>query len=1723
MGYLGKISAIVGVSTGDSAAKLNSWAGDVKSAAGRVQRDLSSAGRSASKSLDDMYTKLQRFERAKQAALSKKLDFSGLQGFPDLNLKKAAVAMEHLQSIAHSLSAPLAQIARQSESMGNGIQKSFRPALIAAQAATEALADSVDKTGKVTKSQFSAAAKQVDLLTTAFGNLAEAERMAASLSTGKSFQFQQPVAHQQLRQAQAVDSKVTALPADRMTPAIVNLIQQQNAAAASVARYNAAVASTPNAKNQAALDKQVVGLRAITGEISKLLAKYDELDASEAKIRSTASALAELRSAAAGALSGLPQNLSEAKAKYDQILVTISKLSAEQKRAFADGTKGGSVLDRLAVAVTSGEEGQLKKALELIERIDSELAGMHKFDLGQKEAAAETERLQQSIEKVIATYSTMRQDSKLAFTGKAQNLEQADQQRRQIVSQVGSMAPASRAFAAAKIEEYDTNAIAMISSGNEKQLPDVNDHLDKMRQVVASQLAADAAMKDTAEEANKLKKAQDSSAAAAQKNADALAQAFTGQAQNVDQVSSAYGTLISRIAKLTDAQRAQLQASHGSALADVGNSIARPEGADGAMSPQQVSNAQLDLASVGRAVDLFEEDTKAAKKLDAAVTALNDKLRDIAKSIGRPADPIDELDAAVKKATADVEKMKDPARKAIGQAALGQLQGQVTLVQGMSGDAAARAGAINKVASNAGDVSKFANEKTAKDIFGPAFGSAERSLDQLKTKITSVGGHLEKLPIPIQAKLAPAIARVQQMFVSMGDNPTAAQLKQAAAEAEKLEKRIGRLSQALKFDGDFGDFINDNSGKAYEAQLESIQRRFLALGAAASGPTADAINQYRAALSNASVSGTIGTKAVRDQMEQLAASIAKAAQAEGLLDNGQAASFLSGLKSNFGDVGRGGADKFAMGMNQAAFAVDDFMSATGGIEQRLRAVANNVTQLGFVIGQTKGLYIALGAVITAHAVIALYKFVNGGKSAEDRSKALNDALEKQKSGVMELANAYKDLSKEMSRSDAASKGVARGDMIYKLAEMRKSTRTSRKSDLADGVLEQSANVVMYERRLKEATSSEQAITLQQYIENSKAKEKVARSTAGSGMQIDPADLEQSKQRRSQVIDYMENSPEARVKKTTGFDFSGFSANYRAFIDELKKIDGAIKTVEEGLISAADDLAEQLSVASLQASDKILAAQTDVADAISRGVKGAAAFQMELDAAAGALSSAMMALYAAALESDPTRRDSLTQDAQARYDEAAAQTAGLGGKSRTIRLRNGLGGERATEALSAMEGNVNMQNQSAMLTAQLKRQIDAENAAKRDFAAATSAAAAASKLGENNKLEAQRKTSEAIAAEDTINREIEAKRYRSGPTEEDTKRVADARAATVAAEEEQARVNDVADASTAAANALSEVAAKALEAAQLQSDIAAKYAEMVLATEEAASRMRKVLGDALSGSTSNADAAQKRFIDAPTAANKKERDAAEQRLIDDKEKIAVANNRISRRRDQLTFSDPEISAYNERSDQIRNKILALEEEAKVNSKMADPAQIQDLRNEQASIDAARERRMRQMTKPEQEAADKIAQDIAYESRRQESVDNEKERVKAGKELVKTESQKRKKAATEEAEIVGGAAAELTDAGKRQKFVQGYFDNKKKELQTTLKGYEDERTNAIVGGPSRAALNASDVTTSAGSSELNRLLRGDDASKDVNFAEMKHQSELLAEIRDGIRDATGIIVN
>jgi len=70
-----------------------------------------------------------------------------------------------------------------------------------------------------------------------------------------------------------------------------------------------------------------------------------------------------------------------------------------------------------------------------------------------------------------------------------------------------------------------------------------------------------------------------------------------------------------------------------------------------------------------------------------------------------------------------------------------------------------------------------------------------------------------------------------------------------------------------------------------------------------------------------------------------------------------------------------------------------------------------------------------------------------------------------------------------------------------------------------------------------------------------------------------------------------------------------------------------------------------------------------------------------------------------------------------------------------------------------------------------------------------------------------------------------------------------------------------------------------------------------------------------------------------------------------------------------------------------------------------------------------------------------------------------------------------------------------------------------------GFREERMNAILQGPSRAALNVADTNTMEGQRELNRLLRGDDPNRDVNLVELQKQSELLQGVIDAIKEKAG----
>ncbi|NBW15394.1 MAG: hypothetical protein EBR82_46100 [Caulobacteraceae bacterium] len=77
-------------------------------------------------------------------------------------------------------------------------------------------------------------------------------------------------------------------------------------------------------------------------------------------------------------------------------------------------------------------------------------------------------------------------------------------------------------------------------------------------------------------------------------------------------------------------------------------------------------------------------------------------------------------------------------------------------------------------------------------------------------------------------------------------------------------------------------------------------------------------------------------------------------------------------------------------------------------------------------------------------------------------------------------------------------------------------------------------------------------------------------------------------------------------------------------------------------------------------------------------------------------------------------------------------------------------------------------------------------------------------------------------------------------------------------------------------------------------------------------------------------------------------------------------------------------------------------------------------------------------------------------------------------------------------------------------QRAFRQAAEQVAPLLVGFSDEVANALLQGPSRAALQASDASTLQGQQELNRLLRGEDPARDVNLIELQKQTRELERL-------------
>jgi hypothetical protein len=150
--------------------------------------------------------------------------------------------------------------------------------------------------------------------------------------------------------------------------------------------------------------------------------------------------------------------------------------------------------------------------------------------------------------------------------------------------------------------------------------------------------------------------------------------------------------------------------------------------------------------------------------------------------------------------------------------------------------------------------------------------------------------------------------------------------------------------------------------------------------------------------------------------------------------------------------------------------------------------------------------------------------------------------------------------------------------------------------------------------------------------------------------------------------------------------------------------------------------------------------------------------------------------------------------------------------------------------------------------------------------------------------------------------------------------------------------------------------------------------------------------------------------------------------------------------------------------------------------------------------------------------KAAGDAVKMAARQSGKDEKSraEMIERGRDLLASPNSKTVAAFRKDLEAATMAAGGPGGAG-----VAEFVKNRIMEAAPAIAQMNAERAAAI-NPPYFSALQASDTSTMDGQRELNRLLRGEDASKDKNLDELKTQSELLRDLI-AIAKQNGIIVD
>jgi hypothetical protein len=865
---------------------------------------------------------------------------------------------------------------------------------------------------------------------------------------------------------------------------------------------------------------------------------------------------------------------------------------------------------------------------------------------------------------------------------------------------------------------------------------------------------------------------------------------------------------------------------------------------------------------------------------------------------------------------------------------------------------------------------------------GAAIDDPTRRIDVLKSSITSLKGQLDQLPAPVRGQFVAALEEAEQEFLRLKGSATATaeEIERASQKVSELRASASRISSIALTAGS-GDAISGIASQEAVGKLQAAQRLLAQVGATAGGPVAQAYDRLREAQLRFVQEGIQNTPRARREIELLERELARAAAQTGKIRMGQAFREIQ----RGGDIASKSLQRFSLAANQAAFIVDDFFSTTGGAEQKLRAIQNNITQLGFVLASTQGLFIGLGIALAGQLVIAITKYITKADEADRRTKALNESLASQKNLVEQLARAYEGLAKSIESVGASERGRAAIENLSVANDQRRQEREAGRAAIG-------ATSPVVSGRQGEIAKLREELEKEQDLVKREILQRAVRSLEGFNEQLVREIEAAAKQLQRQVLRNVGGDP---VRASTALD--------EAEAGVVQRLAAASR---RGDRQGVDRLSRELAALRVA----IISQRGEAQRSIIFGDRNRIGLQEDLSS----LARAQQLTGGEGLTA--TTADIAQKRINRLFDQFNAGDITLPQlQNDLLNLRNSFGVvfEQVAEQLSAFTDAL------GRAVTELNKTVESELAQRGD-----------SLRREANQAEAR---FGADAPQTLFARE-------SQDRVEQARRQARDRRLDVDSEVSQLRQRFEAEAAKDAVEARRADRAPATEAGRVAARIA-----------EAQAR----LAQAQLGPDATADEVRKEV---------RERDQARQTIERGRAQLA-----------DLFDALPQAQELRRRADE---------------GDIAAQRELQDIERRRQSF----ERGAELAKSPAQKAAEDIEKSFAdlneFFDQRADAVLDRSGGLPddaAREELRRIEEERRK------------STEQLREQALRQTAPLAFQ-------------FADEIANAVLQGPSRAALGATDASTTQGQAELNRLIRGQDSARDVNLVELEKQTQALQEIKD-----------